>query len=775
MLQLKPYQERSLSDLKQFLTDTNKLVLNSKLEPEKALKLIFSLKEDSEPYKSIPSLVNTPYLCVQIPTGGGKTLVASHSLSVIFDNYLQDKNGKGLVLWFVPSDAIRTQTLLNLQNRQHSYREVLDERFGNNVKVLTLDEALSIQKSDLQNDLCVVIASLQAFRRTDKQWLKVFQNNGALLSHFENLSEDTNYLEKDEEGEIIYSLGNVIKINNPLVIVDEGHNAQTLLSFDMLRLLNPSFILEYTATPRSESNVLVKILASELKADKMVKIPIYLANVTQWQETIRDGIDQLKKLDKLAQKEKKQTKEYIRPIALLQAEQEKEDPDKIYVDKIKAFLLEELKIPEEEIAIKTSKNDEIKGIDLLSPKCPIHYIITVNALKEGWDCPFAYVLISVSNIGSRIAVEQTMGRILRLPQAVEKKNLDLNYSFVYTSSESFSKASSAIIKGLEDNGYSRADLRENKGKVVAEKTDFDRFIKDSNIQVPYIGFKSKKEVLSFNADLVGETFKIYEHYKPFKIDFHADQNQRVKIDIDKENGIIRVFQGKLMLVLYPEDFSLDEISNWLKRNINHMVISSSEMGKYIDLVMKDLAKDHTVEELSLNRFRVKEKILDEIASIIEVYAKNNFDKMITEGKIDTKSAFYSPDKISTLTRLSPEHFQKHLFERAGYMNGEETELAWRLDVLDNVLWWYRNREKEDFYFQGWKSGKFYPDFIVKTKGGNYLLVEYKGEDRLSNEDTTYKDSLGQLWEELNDGKNKFFIVGQATSDTILKKIAEIAQ
>ncbi|HKC79519.1 MAG TPA: DEAD/DEAH box helicase family protein, partial [Nitrosopumilaceae archaeon] len=288
-------------------------------------------------------------------------------------------------MWFVPSDAIRTQTLLNLQDKNHPYREVLDSRFGNNVKVFTIEEALSISKSDLQNNLCIIVASLQAFRRSDKAWLKVFQTNGSLLSHFENLIEDTNFLTKDEEGEIVYSLGNVIKINNPIVILDEGHNVQTKLSYDLLVDLNPSFVLEFTATPRSESNVLVKVLASELKAEKMVKIPIYLANVTQWQEAIRDGVDQLRKLEKMAISEKRQTKEYIRPIALLQAEQEKEDEDKIYVEKIKTFLLEEMKIPEEEIAIKTSKHDEIKGIDLLSPKCSVRYIITVNALKEGWD------------------------------------------------------------------------------------------------------------------------------------------------------------------------------------------------------------------------------------------------------------------------------------------------------------------------------------------------------------------------------------------------------
>lgn len=769
MLKLKSYQQRTLDELKEFLINA------ATLKGERGIRLAYldQVGDEERHYKPIQGIEQAPYLCIKIPTGGGKTLVACHTLPVILDNYLQDKNGKGLVMWFVPSDAIRAQTLLNLQNRNHPYREVLDSKFGNNVKVLTLEEALSIQKSDLQNNLCIVVASLQAFRRNEKSWLKVFQNNGALLSHFENLVEDNNFLSKDEAGEIVYSLGNVIKINNPIVILDEGHNVQTKLSYDLLVDLNPSFILEFTATPRSESNVLVKVLATELKAERMVKIPIYLANVTQWQEAIRDGIEQLKKLEKMAGSEKRQTKEYIRPIALVQAEQEKEDEDKIYVEKIKKFLLEEIKIPEEEIAIKTSKNDEIKGIDLLSTKCPIRYIITVNALKEGWDCPFAYVLISVANIGSKIAVEQTMGRILRLPNATDKKNLDLNYSFVYTSSENFSKASSAIISGLEANGFSRADLRENKGKVVAEKTEFERFVKDTNIKVPYIGLKSKKEALAFNRDLIGEDFQIFEHYKPFEVDFHDDQNQRVKIDIDKENGIYRIIQGKLMLVLYPEDFSIEEVGNWLKRNVRHTVISSTEMSDYIDNAIKDLSKSHTVEELSLNRFRLKERIQEEVQVIINLYAKTQFDKLLSKGEIDAKSATYSPGQKIYLSRLSQEHFQKHLFERVGYMNGEETDFAMRLDVLDNIEWWYRSREKEDYYLQGWRSGKFYPDFIIKTKSGKYILAEYKGEDRLSNEDTEYKVKLGKLWEKLSNDSNRFFLVGKTGIDGVLKEIAKI--
>ena len=162
--------------------------------------------------------------------------------------------------------------------------------------------------------------------------------------------------------------------------------------------------------------------------------------------------------------------------------------------------------------------------------------------------------------------------------------------------------------------------------------------------MPYVGIKSKKDVLSFNRDLIGEDFVVYDHFKPFDINFHDDQNQKIKIDIDKENGIYKVTQGKLMMVLFPEDFSIEEVGNWLKRNVRHTVISSTEMGQYIDTALKDLNRKHDIEELSLNRFRLKERLQEEIQIIIETYAKEKFDKLLSKGEIDTKSFFTHQNK-----------------------------------------------------------------------------------------------------------------------------------
>lgn len=769
MVQLKVYQQRVLDEIKDYLVDVRSM------GGAKGIRFAFMdrLGDNVKPYKTIEGLEETPFICVKVPTGGGKTLIASHALQIIHDDLNKEQNRAGLVLWLVPSDAIRQQTLKALKDKNHPYREAIDLNFGGNVKVFTIEEALSgITKSDLTDNLCIVVSSLAAFRAEDPSWRKVSRNNGSLISHFADVVEDNDFLEKTEDGEIINSLTNVIRINRPIVILDEGHNAQTTLSFEMLRRMLPSMILELTATPRTESNILVEVSASELKAEKMVKIPIYLTNVSQWQEAIRDGISKRKELDRIARNEFKATKEYIRPIVLIQAEQEKEDEDKVYVAKIKEFLLDDLKIDESEIRIKTAKQDQLIGEDLLGKSSKVNYILTVNALKEGWDCPFAYVLVSASKIGSHVAVEQTIGRILRMPNVQDKKHVELNYSYVYSSTESFSKASSSIVKGLEGNGYSKEDLKQLTGPVTPEKTSYDRVFKDK-VAIPVISIKGVGSGLAFNKDLIGNGFALNDHYSNFDFDFINDQDASVKIDLNEKDGIVKFVQGKLVLVYNLDDFSEEELATWLKKNIQNRVVSGEEMGEFIDKTLAHQLKKYGLQELSINRYKLKEKISDMVTRIIAEYGKKTFDELLTHQKLTADEVVMDLPSTIALGRVSSEYFSKHLYEKAGHLNGEETDFAFKLNDLPNIEWWYRNREKEDFYLQGWLSSKFYPDFIAKTKSGHYVLVEYKGEDRLSNDDTTWKKQLGELWQQFTGGKHHFYLVGKRDTVGVVRAIENI--
>ena len=73
----------------------------------------------------------------------------------------------------------------------------------------------------------------------------------------------------------------------------------------------------------------------------------------------------------------------------------------------------------------------------MSKDCPVRFIITVNALKEGWDCPFAYILASLADKSSAVDVEQILGRVLRQPYVSKHQTQLLNLSFVVNYTEFF--------------------------------------------------------------------------------------------------------------------------------------------------------------------------------------------------------------------------------------------------------------------------------------------------------------------------------------------------
>ena len=253
------------------------------------------------------------------------------------------------------------------------------------------------------------------------------------------------------------ALFQIINQLNPLVIVDESHHARSELSLEMLENFNPCFVLDLTATPKKESNIISYVDAVQLKNEHMVKLPVIVYNRDSQAEVLTDAIDLRNKLEEIANAEYAKTGKYIRPIALFQA-QPKGKEDATTFEKLRDKLVD-AGIPADQIAIRTADVNELKNVELMSPNCPIRYIITVNALKEGWDCPFAYILASLANKTSQVDVEQILGRILRLPHTSQHTQSALNMSYVLTSSNDFNNTVAHIVKGLNSAGFSDKDYR----------------------------------------------------------------------------------------------------------------------------------------------------------------------------------------------------------------------------------------------------------------------------------------------------------------------------
>ena len=500
----------------------------------------------------------------------------------------------------------------------------------------------------------------------------------------------------------------------------------------------------------------------------MVKIPIILESVSYWQKAITNGILRRKELEETAKKERG---EYIRPIALLQAESDRENKDCVTVDKIKDFLIKENKIPEEEIAIKTSVKNELEGVDLFSKKCKIRYIITVNALAEGWDCSFAYILISVANIGSKISVEQIIGRIVRLPNAKEKKNKELNNSYIFASAKNFNEAANEIVSGLERNGFSRYDLVNAQEKQDKYELEVSRVVKQ-DLFAPIIFFEN--EPLEF-SDLIGEDFELSKQSPEFEFKVHYDNDGRIILDIRKGDEWTKERQTTLNLKYSDKNFSKKELVDWLDKKLRFIMIDKKDKITFIEKVIDYQLKHYSLSDLSVNRFVLRDRLDEVIRQLLISYAKKKFDKSLGEKKITTKEFEKFPDKI-IISERSKDKFKKNYYEDLDKLNGEELEFISRIDseALPNILFWIRNKEKRDpFYIQGWQPNKFYPDFIAVTKKGNLLALEWKGEDRVSNEDTKYKVEIAKTWQQLGKGKLHFFLVSNENVEKVLNEVKEL--
>ena len=454
-MEMKNYQRRVLNDLQDYL--------DLLLRPGSgSLKNVFTEYWQSKgmaankiaPY--CDRLDDVPNVCLKVPTAGGKTFLAVNALKPVFDarsHYGQAQ--PQMVVWLVPSEAILSQTLKNLGDVQHPYRMRLNTDFGGRVQIFDKEDVLrgnGFDADTVKSGLSILVMTFDSLKGRSKDTLRAFRENGNLAS-FEGERPFENRLPEYDETALI----NVLRSLNPMVVVDESHNAATPLSLDMMDSLNPCFVLELTATPRNFSNIISYVGASALKAEQMVKLPVIVSRQRTQAEVLMAAVTLRANLERTAAEARKRGGAYIRPIVLFQAEPRSKD-DKTTFDKVKNVLAD-MGIPGEQIAVKTSDINDLKNHDLLSPDCPIRFVITVNALKEGWDCPFAYILASLANRSSETDVTQIVGRILRQPHARNHALADLNISYVFTSSEQFDHTLGKVAEGLNRAGFSERDYR----------------------------------------------------------------------------------------------------------------------------------------------------------------------------------------------------------------------------------------------------------------------------------------------------------------------------
>lgn len=575
-MELKGYQKNVLRDLKYFLE-----LLTEKQNIRDAYNTLWEKKGASvgmgqmPPYHTVISGV--PHVCMKVPTGGGKTFIAASSIKPVFDS--MPHVHPLAVAWLVPSDAILQQTVSALQNNEHPYRMKISADFGGNVKVYTKEELLMGQNfnpASVEEQLSVFVLSYDSFRTNKKEGRKAYQENGYLAEFEGYKSENDILLENTDETALIQ----VIRKLNPLVIVDESHHAVSSLSVEMLKNFNPSFVLELTATPKEGSNIISFVDAKQLKKEEMIKLPVIVYNRKTQEDVFLSAIALRQKLENEAAQI--ECGKYIRPIVLFQAEPKNKDDSTTY-EKIKKILLD-IGIPEEQIAVKTADKDDIRKQNLLSEKCEIRYIITVNALKEGWDCPFAYILATVANRSSIVDVEQILGRVLRMPYTKASKRDVLNLSYVITSSADFFATCEQVVKGLNAAGFSRKDYR------VLEEAEINA-----------------EEVLTGTQLSLADTMQPADEMSNVMQDVSIDALKGSLVDILNDNSA--AYGGKKVVMVSTVEANVNEMLNHAEAQ-NH--VYWEEMNSSGEDILEGISEE---EKIKMKTYEVKQEFQDDILNL----------------------------------------------------------------------------------------------------------------------------------------------------------------
>ena len=444
-MQLKPYQVETLESLRRFLEEARiagpaAAYAAAVRAPERAARL----GRLAGAYRPLEGLPDTPHVCLRLPTGGGKTLLAAHAVAVARKAWIEKEYP--LVLWLAPTTTIRRQTAEALKNARHPYRRALDAAFDGRTRVLDIADFAQLRPHDLRSRCCVVVGTIQTLRVKNTEGRKVYAHHEDLEPHFAALANPPPGLARLEDGGVEYSFANLLCLHRPLMIVDEAHNAVTGLTREMQRRVNPCAVVEFTATPRRASNILDSVSARELKREAMIKLPIALAEHRDWRSAVAGAVARRAALAKAAAADR----DYIRPVALFQAQPKNRE---VTAEALKRHLVDVEQIPEHRIAVATGDQRELDGIDLFDPACPIEHVVTVQALKEGWDCAFAYVFCTVGSVRAAADVEQLLGRVLRMPYASRRADADLNKAWAFACEPDFGAAARDLADKLVAMGF----------------------------------------------------------------------------------------------------------------------------------------------------------------------------------------------------------------------------------------------------------------------------------------------------------------------------------
>ena len=661
---------------------------------------------------------------------------------------------------------------------------------------MILEKASRFGPRDVAERLCVLLLMLPSANRETKEQLRMFRDRGGFESFFpaddddaghEDLLQRTSNLDTFAPGvfggarHAKTSLGNVLRIHQPLIILDEGHKAYSRRARDTLAGFNPCLIVELSATPPKAANVLVDIRGRELHAEEMIKLDLHImiSRSVEWKDTLLKAIQHRADLEREARTHEAATGVYIRPICLIQVERtgkEQRGTGFIHAEDAREYLLAHPGIRPEHVAAKTSQRDELKDVDdlggLLSRDCPIRFIITKQALQEGWDCAFAYVLAILTNPSSKSALTQLVGRILRQPYARKTGVTALDESYVFA----FRRQGEELLRDVR-RGFGQEGLEDLEGRLQLES-------EDPAPGATIVTVRQRRRYRKAAHEMVLPAFMIRDGGTWRPVHYEADILSRVpweEVDLSSvfELSLSSQSGGDLTIHADLEGERVSQAQNGASEangEINtffasrHLLDAAPNPWRGHEFARRafgELTKKYGRALVAGNYVHILEELRKRISSERDRLAERVFRELLDCGAMRflvVTSELQGTRLPPTIIRAKEEcqanrgdgaPFQRSLFDPMGEseLNGLENKVATYLDEQERLFFWYRNRARNDYFVQGWRRHRIFADFIVTLRPDEpdpddayhqVFVLETKGLHLREGADTAYKRSVFDL-------------------------------
>ena len=685
---------------------------------------------------------------------------------------------------------------------------MLERASAGRVKMLEKDDPFN--RDDVDSYLCVMLLMLPATnRQRGREFLRMFKDTGRYPSFFpdgDDLLSDGRMMEaypdlecNVEGGTIKHSLFNVFKILRPVVVLDEAHkaygspNRRTNEEFARsINRLNPRLVIELSATPnRGISNLLVDIDGPDLKKEEMIKIPVQVTAFTDddWKSTLCQVVEELERLDAEAKDLAQSTGRYIRPIAVVRVERtgnDQRDNEHIHAEDVREYLTQNLNVPADTVRVKSATNDELGKEDLLSEFSKVRWIITRSALMEGWDCPFAYLLVMLDNTRAQRAITQLVGRVMRQPHAQLTDRESLDQCYVYCNNAEVGTVVQQVKNGLEEEGLTglgdevmgTLGSQQQQSEVQQQTVRRRERFQDQDIFLPVVSHKNGEDwvQLDYQSHILPHiNWSEIEPPDPSASAPDSARRQSATVGVDETPPVFHPDQAL--------DIDKTVKVSHFTRHLSDILPNPWHAARIVGQLIEDQKQDgKTDADIYDRRAYLAHLLREHVKNEVEQQAEQVFHEKLRQGEIRFDLEVGQPNfrmkhhyEIQVSANDRPllrnyERVQLTLFEpvfERDFDSELEKKFACYLDEQRAVQWWHRVavRQQGEYYLQGWKQGRIYPDFVAMASETRLLIFETKGEHLIGNPDTEYKRKVLQALEgafnavgtmRLRDGPNSIF-------------------